>query len=117
VSLFEVSLIFFAMAALLGLFLLSRILRNLETPKGISIFHGLSASTGLILLIIYACINQREDLFVFVAIFVAAALGGLILIYRDLKGKSIPKPLALLHGVLAVSAFVTMIIQDYTILK
>lgn len=116
-SLFHVSLIFFAIAALLGVFLLSRVLRNLETPKGISIFHGLMASTGLILLIIYACMNQRQDLFIFVAIFVAAALGGIILIFRDLKGKSIPKPLALLHGVLAVSAFVTMIIQDYTVLK
>lgn len=109
-NLFVISLIFFALAALLGLFLLTRILRNKETPKGISMIHGLLASTGLILLIIYSACNNRQDLFVFVAVFVGAALGGLILIYRDIKGKTIPKPLALLHGALAVSAFLTMII-------
>jgi len=110
VNLFVISLIFFALAALLGFFLLTRILRNKETPKGISMLHGLMASTGLILLIIYSASNNRPDLFVFVAVFVGAALGGLILIYRDIQGKTIPKPLALLHGALAVSAFLTMII-------
>ena len=37
---FIMSVILFALAALLGVFLLSKILGNKETPKGISITHG-----------------------------------------------------------------------------
>ncbi len=110
-SIYVVSLCLFALAAMLGLFLLTRVLSNKETPKGISIIHGSLASIALILLITHALQNNREDLIVFIIIFIAAAMGGLILIYRDLKGKSIPKSLALFHGVLALSAFVTLVLQ------
>lgn len=111
-SLINLSIVLFALAALLGIFLLSRILRNKNTPKGVSLLHGAFASTALVLLIIYTINFQRNDLILFIVLFVAAALGGIILIYRDIGGKSIPKPLALFHGVLALSAFVTLVLSQ-----
>jgi hypothetical protein len=48
----------FAGAALLGMYLISFVLRSKETPKGLVLLHGLFAATSLVLLIFYT-INRR----------------------------------------------------------
>jgi hypothetical protein len=43
-------------------------------------------------------------------LFVIAALGGFIMMARDVTGKSIPKWLAVVHGLLAVTGFVLLLV-------
>jgi hypothetical protein len=100
---------FFALAALLGMYLLTFVLRGKETPKAIVFTHGPLAVIGLVLLLVYITKggpNPWESL----VLFILAALGGLYMLSRDLTGRPIPKFLAVGHGLLAVSGFVLLLI-------
>src|SRR5476649_2450341 len=94
------ALAFILLAALLGLYLLSFILQNKNTPKGVAFTHGPLAATGLIILIIYALLYKPAPI-ISIVLFILAALGGIMLISRDILGKNIPKWLAIGHGVTA----------------
>lgn len=97
------------MTAILGMYLLSLILRDKATPKGASLLHGLFAVTGLGLLIYYCCTNDAGPL-ASIIIFSIAALGGFVLIYKDITGSSkIPKWLAIAHGIAAVAGFILLL--------
>lgn len=80
------AIVLFAIAALLGFYLLTFVLQNKNTPKGVAFTHGPLAAMGL------------------------AALGGFSLIYRDLTGSPLPKWLAIGHGLTALIAFIFLII-------
>jgi len=98
----------FALAAIFGMTLLSYVLRGKETPKGVMVIHGLFAATALVLLIMYVFGNKPGPVESAV-LFVIAALGGFIMMARDLTGKRIPKWLAVVHGLIAVAGFVLLI--------
>lgn len=106
------ALLLFAMAALLGLYLLSYVWQNKNTPKGVAFTHGPLAATGLILLIIYALLYQPAPL-ISILIFILAAAIGVILIYRDLMGKLLPKWLAITHGLVAIIGFICLLVFIY----
>jgi hypothetical protein len=106
------SIAFFSLAAVLGMLLLSYVLRGKETPKGIVFTHGPLAVIGLILLIVYAFENPPGPL-ESIVLFVIAALGGLILVARDLLRKTIPKWLAVVHGLVAVTGFVFLLVYAF----
>jgi hypothetical protein len=99
----------FGIAALGGIYLLSLVLREKETPKLVSAIHGLFAVSGLILLIVY-CTKYQPGPGLSIGIFVVAALGGLILIYKDLTEKKVPKWLGIVHGLAAVTGYVTLLV-------
>ena len=99
----------FALAAILGATLLTFVLRGKETPKGLAIVHGLFAATALVLLLTYVFGNKPGPVESAV-LFVIAALGGFIMIARDLSGKTIPKWLAIVHGLIAVTGFVFLLV-------
>ena len=102
-------IILFALAAVLGIILISYVMQNKETPKGIVFLHGPVAATALVLLIIYVISNIGGPVPSMV-LFIIAALGGVILVIRDFTGKGVPKGLAVLHGLLAVTGFVMLIL-------
>lgn len=108
------ALFFFALAALLGVYLLSFVLQGKNTPKGVAFTHGPLAATGLVILIIYACLNKPSPV-VSIILFVLAALGGILLIVRDITGKSVPKWMALGHGLTAIVGFICLIVFIFLI--
>lgn len=106
------SIAFFALAAILGMILLSYVLREKETPKGVVFTHGPLAAIGLILLILYT-VNQPGPV-ESIVLFTIAALGGVVMLVKDLSGKKIPKWLAVLHGLLAVSGFIFLLVFAFS---
>lgn len=106
------AIVFFSLAIILGLYLLSFVLTNKPTPKGVAFIHGPLAATGLIFLIIYAFFNTPSPI-ISIIIFVLAALGGIMLIYRDITGKTIPKWMAMGHGLTAIVGFIFLIIFTF----
>ena len=98
----------FGMTAIAGMYLLSLVLRSKETPKGVTIIHGLLAVTALVLLIVY-CVGHKPGPWVSIIIFAVAAMGGFILNYRDITGKSVPKWLGVIHGVTAIGGFALLL--------
>lgn len=102
----------FALAAIMGMILLSHVLKSKETPKGVMIAHGLLAATGLVLLISYV-FGDKPGPVESTVLFVIAALGGFILVARDLTGKAIPKWLAMVHGLVAVAGFILLLVFTF----
>lgn len=98
----------FALTAILGMTLISYVLQNKPTPKALAFIHGPFGAIGILLLIIYAFYRSPSPL-ESIIIFIIAAFMGFILIFRDLTGRSIPKWLAVLHGLTAVTGFVFLL--------
>ena len=107
------TIILFALAAALGLILITKVFNDEETPKTVVYSHGAAAGIALILLIV-AYINQGDTfLMTSVLIFVVAALGGFIMFAKDLAQKTIPKWLAIIHALAAVTAFVWLLVAAF----
>lgn len=103
-----ITIALFALAAILGLYLISFILTNKETRKGVAFIHGSIAGLGIICLLI-AALKYQPNLWVSVTLFILAALGGFYMMIRDITGKTLPKWLALGHGLIAVCSFVILL--------
>ncbi len=107
------TIILFALAAVLGLILITKVFKDEETPKAVVYSHGGAAAVALVLLII-AYLNQGGSLLMTsLLVFVVAALGGFVMFGRDLTGKSIPNWLAGVHAVAAVIAFILLLIAAF----
>ena len=102
----------FALAAILGMILLSYVLRSKETPTGLMIGHGLFAVAGLVLLLNYTFTNTPGPMESTI-LFLIAALGGIIVMIRDVTKKPIPKWLAVVHGLVAVTGFIFLLVFTF----
>ncbi|MES2590742.1 MAG: hypothetical protein V4608_02570 [Bacteroidota bacterium] len=94
----------FALGAIIGIYLLTLVLQSKETPKGVVFIHGIFVVIALVMLIVYTTKNSPGPVESLV-LFILAALGGLVLVFRDFTGKKIPKWLAIVHGLAAVAGF------------
>lgn len=106
----SVSILFLLAAILLGLTLLLYVLNNKHTPKALVLSHGFFAAIGLLAVVIYGLISH-VSIFMPAFILVTAALGGFILAWRDLVGLSVPKWLAVGHGLMALAGVALLVIE------
>lgn len=99
-----VAIILFLLTATGGAVLLSYVLRDKPTPKGLSMIHGMAAALGIVILLIYALTtDSHHKHLISLTIFIIAAMGGGVLIYRDITGKSLPKWFAVMHGLIGLT--------------
>lgn len=99
----------FALAALLGMMLITFVLSGKETPKAVVFTHGPLAAAGLVLLIIYG-FKRGPGPVESIILFAIAAAAGLVMVTRDLTGQPIPRWLAIAHGLIAICGFVLLLI-------
>jgi hypothetical protein len=104
-----VAVILFAIAAIFGLILITKILGSKETPKPVVYLHGLLAAVGLVLLIVYSMSPDSKSVAISLILFIIAAIGGFILFGRDLTNKPGPKWLAVVHALAAVTSFIILL--------
>lgn len=102
----------FSLVAILGMILISFVLQDKATPKGLAFTHGGLAAAGIILLIAYSS-GHTPAPFASLVLMIIAALGGFTLIYRDLTGNPVPKLLAIGHGLTAVAGFTFLLIFTF----
>ena len=100
---------FLALTAVLGMVLITFVLPGKETPKAVVFSHGFLAVIGLILLIIYS-VKQAPGPIESIILFAIAALGGVVMVWRDLTRRPVPKWLAVVHGLLAIAGLVFLLI-------
>lgn len=109
----QLAAILFALAALGGLTMAGiRAAGTPRPPTWLALGHGAIAATALGTLI-YTAATQVLPTVALVALggFVLAGLGGgTIFVFFHLPGKPLPMPLVLGHGVIAVAAFVMLMI-------
>ena len=108
---FIASIVLFAIAALGGITLAAMRLGNRPLPFGLAIAHGVLAAAGLVLLIVAMVVATATGVVLNAALilFIVAAIGGAILFSFHLRNRSLPVPLVLGHGLLAVVAFVLLL--------
>ena len=103
--------ILFALAALGGIVLAILRLRGRPTlPLGLAILHGLLAAAGLVALF-WAVLGRGLAAKASLTLFVVAALGGFVLFAFQLRQKAIPIGVMLIHALIAVIAFVLLLLK------
>lgn len=103
--------ILFAIAALGGLTLATMHIKSNRAPIPLALLHGALAATALVLLIIAVLKAQLGGLAVIaIILFAIAALGGLVLFMTHLRSRPLPKPLIFIHGGVAITAFVILLL-------
>jgi hypothetical protein len=110
-----IAIILFLFAAVFGLTILAAVLQNKKTPKPAVVFHGSLVFIAFFILISYTAATYAHTghvptlLLTSLILFLIAALGGLTLLTIDMSNKRIPKLLAVIHPLLAVTAVVILI--------
>lgn len=98
----------FSLTAIIGMVMLSFVLKDKKPSRALVFTHGPLAIAGLILLFVYST-EHHPIPFESIVLFVIAATGGIILVVHDLMGKSIPKWLGIAHGLIAVAGFIFLL--------
>lgn len=105
------SVILFAVAALGGLVLGVLGLRQRDLPMWLSLIHGVVAAAGLITLILGVVQGNAGSLVIIsLILFLIAALGGFVLFSYHLRKRPHPKGLIVIHALVAVIAFVLLLL-------
>ena len=108
----QAAIVLIAIAATLGAIMLYYLLTGRHIPKGLAFVHGPLAIAGLVVLICYAVITTHHHKhYESIVLFSIAAVGGLVLFYKDITGKRIPKWLAVLHALLAITGFLFLLVH------
>lgn len=111
-SMTMIAIIIFAIAAVGGLFLASKVLTGQLAPWAVSVIHALLGATGLITLILAVLEpggTENTRLVVALGLLVVAALGGFYLASIHMGGKVAPKNIVFVHAGIAVAGFLTLL--------
>lgn len=104
------ALLAFAVAALGGLVLASRVLRARLAPWSLSLMHAGLGALGLVLLIVVLAQGGATMAVIYAfALLVVAALGGFFLASFHLRGQLPPKAVVVIHAGVAVAGFLTLL--------
>ena len=101
----------FALAALGGLVLAFRHFKRAPLPSLVAVAHGVLAATGLVFLILYFLRTDGGWTFGLpLLLLVVAALGGFLLVAFHLRGQRPPSAAVVVHAVVAVIGFLTLLL-------
>ena len=104
------TIILFAVAALIGIVILKNWLTAANTSRTVVYLHGVFAAAALILLLIQFLNNTSGALKTSLILFVIAAIGGFYMFFQDIKGRYSPTWLGVVHGLIAVAGFVFLLL-------
>lgn len=117
-------LVLFALAAAGGLVMAIQRFGGKPQPTfAIAIVHGLAAAAGLISLIVAIAgagdgagdgANVGSGPTIALVLFLGAAIGGFVLFFQHLRKNPLPIPLMVIHAVVAVVAFLILLVATLT---
>lgn len=106
----HLALVAFAVAAVGGLILAARVLRDRFAPWALSLLHALLGAAGLVLLIgLLVQGNGQQRVLVGFVLLLVAALGGFFLASFHLRKQLPPKAVVVVHAGVAVTGFLTLL--------
>lgn len=108
---FSIAAVLFAIAALGGLVMAyMHFKQDRNPPGGLAALHGLLAASGLLVLI-WGAVEFGVGAYLgwALGLFVVAALGGFFLLSVYLRGKRLPGTVVVVHGLVAVVAFLLLL--------
>jgi hypothetical protein len=106
--------IFFGLAALGGVVLVTLKYNGKAIPLYLAIGHGIFAATGLVLLIVNVIADMSNQLMnISLVLFVVIALGGFVLFSFQLRKKPLPDLIIGVHALGAVASFILLLIAIF----
>jgi len=104
------ALLAFALAAVVGLMLASRVLRGQIAPWALSLLHAALGATGLVLLIVMLLNGSPpQRMTIAFVLLLIAALGGFLLASFHLRQKLPAKGVVFVHALVSVIGFLTLL--------
>lgn len=103
-----VSAVLIAAGAAIGLLMLINLLKGHHIPKALTIIHGGLVGTGLILLLIYNIIHPEFANWISAALFIISALGGIYILFHDIKHQKVPLLIIFIHAGVAISGLLIL---------
>ena len=113
------SIVLFALAAVVGIYLVMRVFGGVLPPAGAAVFHGLFAASGLLLLLyaaFFAGAPASEPVAIAAILLVGAAPGGFFVARFPMRGKVPPKALAAIHALVAVAGVGTLAAEVFNLI-
>ena len=108
------SIALFALSAVLGLTILIKWLTKKEASNAVIYSHGLVAVIAVLLLIGFAVEHPDHFPKICIILFAVAAVAGLYMFFTDLQKKPHSIAIAIMHALVAVSAFITLLFFAFT---
>ncbi len=106
------ALVLFAVAAVVGITMAAVRFRGKPYPSmTVALVHGVAAAAGLITLIVAVQKPGAALATSALVVFLVAAAGGFVLFFRHLRKLALPIWLVLVHAIVAVAAFVTLLVS------
>lgn len=113
-NLIYLTILLFAVAAVLGVAILLKWLSKKEVSRTVVYAHGTFAAVALVVLAVYALRNPENYPQLALLMFVIAALGGFYMFFRDVQNKMSPYSIAFVHALLAVGGFVALLLFAFS---
>ena len=107
------AVILFAIGAVAGLTMAAMHFRKSSKPRtALATAHGLFAGGGLVLLVwTVVKMGGAHGVQIALALFLVAAAGGVTLLSFHLRGRALPGALIIGHGLVAISAFIVLVLS------
>jgi hypothetical protein len=115
----QLSLLLFAVAAVAGLTMAIMHFRGFSPPKPVlAVLHGLFAASGLVVLLL-ALIKTgfTGKPAIAAGLLVVAALGGFGLLSWHARNQRLPSALMVIHALVAVAGFLTLLVAEFALLN
>ena len=109
-NLIFVSIAIFGAAALFGLTVLIHWLVKKEAPKVVIYSHGTLGAVSLVLLVAYTALHPENFPKVSLLLFCLVAVVGFYMFFMNQVRRTRPVAVAVVHGLVAVTAFVLLIL-------
>jgi uncharacterized protein with PQ loop repeat len=107
----NIAIVLFLFAATLGVIILLAILKNRPTNKPIVVIHGILGGLGLLIALTWFAMGEITPLYLTaIGILLVAITLGFIVFGIDISNMKIPKWLALLHPLFAITGIVVLIV-------
>lgn len=104
----------FALGALGGLFMAVRSFKGQSIPVPVAVLHGLFGACGLVLLLVAVMTGMGGSTAqIALGILLVAALGGFYLLSFHLRKERHPKAVIVVHALVAVTGFLTLLMAIY----
>ena len=95
-----------------GMVALAKVLKGEKPARAVVLLHGLFAAVVVVLLAL-DYYNGNSAVGLSLVLYIAAAVGGYYLLFKDLTGKVIPKGMAVGHALIAVASTVILLVKVF----
>ncbi len=106
----HVTIVLFALAAVFGVIIIKNWILSTNTSRTVVYTHGIFAVIAFGLLVYYFLENPSGNARTSLILFAIAAVVGLYMFLKDLKGIFSPTWLGILHGLVAVAGFICLLL-------